>query len=75
MKSAAKQGTWERPDAKQIVYLEDRVRRQFFKDHPFEAFRSRTLLETSVEVEKPHPIQGEEWSKLSQHGSNPSPEE
>lgn len=74
-KSATKHDKWLRPNPEQIVYLEDRVRRQFFKDHPYEAFRSRTLVEPGLELEEPHPIQREAWSRLVQHGRNPSPDE
>ena len=57
-----------------IVYLEDEVRRQFFRDHPFEAFRERSIVEENV-IESEHPIRGNEWTRLSQRGRNPSPEE
>ena len=57
-----------------IVYIEDQVRRQFFRDHPFEAFRARTLVEADV-IEDEHPIRGAEWTRLSQRGRNPHPEE
>lgn len=57
-----------------VVYLEDEVRRQFFRDHPFEAFRERSIVEENV-IEAEHPCSGKEWARLSQHGRNPSPEE
>lgn len=57
-----------------IVYIEDEVRRQFFRDHPFEAFRERSLVE-SGRIEDEHPIRGEAWVRLSQRGRNPSAEE
>lgn len=57
-----------------IVYLEDEVRRQFFRDHPFEAFRERTLTESGA-IEDEHPIRGKQWTRLSQRGRNPTPEE
>ncbi|KAF9040428.1 hypothetical protein BDZ89DRAFT_1060514 [Hymenopellis radicata] len=47
-----------------VSYLEDQVRRQFFKDHPFEAFRPDE-----------HPIVGKAWTRLRQHGRNPFPED
>ncbi|KAG8896814.1 mitochondrial ribosomal small subunit component, partial [Tulasnella sp. 403] len=75
LKQAADFGRWKRPDADEIVYLEDRVRRQFFKDHPFEAFRSRTLVENGLEVAPLHPIQGPQWTHLKQHGPNPTAED
>ncbi|KAG9043811.1 mitochondrial ribosomal small subunit component, partial [Tulasnella sp. UAMH 9824] len=74
-KSTAKHGAWHRPEAQEITYLEDRVRRQFFKDHPFEAFRARTLVESSVELEDTHAVSGKNWSRLEQRTRNPSPED
>ena len=62
------------PKALPIAYLEDELRRQFFKDHPFEAYRSKSLLEDG-EIEPEHPISGEKWTRLRQRGRNPSPEE
>src|SRR6266849_1654003 len=40
-----------------ITYVEDDIRRQFFRDHPFEAFRPRTLTEAGA-IENEHPISG-----------------
>ncbi|GLB35963.1 putative mitochondrial ribosomal protein S25 [Lyophyllum shimeji] len=57
-----------------IAYLEDKIRRQFFRDHPFEAFRPTTLVE-SAHIENAHPIQGKDWTRLRQRGRNPSPED
>lgn len=57
-----------------IFYLEDEVRRQFFRDHPFEAFRARSMVESGL-IESEHPVRGEAWTRLSQRGRNPSPEE
>lgn len=57
-----------------VYYLEDDVRRQFFRDHPFEAFRARTLVE-SDKIEDAHAVRGKEWTRLSQRGRNPLPEE
>jgi small subunit ribosomal protein S23 len=57
-----------------IQYIEDEVRRQFFRDHPFEAFRPTTLVENAG-VEDTHIIRGQEWTRLRQRGRNPSPEE
>lgn len=67
--------TWDRPKAEAIVYLEDRVRRQFFKDHPFEAFRARSLVEDDLETAAEHEVVGEKWTRLAQRGRNPTPEE
>ncbi|TDL28217.1 hypothetical protein BD410DRAFT_684934, partial [Rickenella mellea] len=57
-----------------VFYIEDEVRRQFFRDHPFEAFRERSLVETGA-IEPEHPIQGHAWTRLGQHGKNPEPED
>jgi hypothetical protein len=57
-----------------IHYIEDDIRRQFFRDHPFEAFRPTTLVEGGT-VEDAHPIQGLVWTRLRQRGRNPTPEE
>ena len=57
-----------------IVYIEDEIRRQFFRDHPFEAFRERTLAE-SGRIEDEHEVRGKAWTRLSQRGRNPSTEE
>jgi small subunit ribosomal protein S23 len=54
--------------------VEDDIRRQFFRDHPFEAFRPRTLTEAGT-VENEHPIGGLKWTRLNQRGRNPSSEE
>ncbi|KAM5530732.1 hypothetical protein V8D89_015592 [Ganoderma adspersum] len=57
-----------------IKYVEDEIRRQFFRDHPFEAFRHTSLVEGAA-VETEHPIRGVEWKRLRQRGRNPSPED
>ncbi|KIY61199.1 hypothetical protein CYLTODRAFT_405681 [Cylindrobasidium torrendii FP15055 ss-10] len=57
-----------------VVYVEDEVRRQFFRDHPFEAFRPTTLTEQG-EIEAEHAISGKEWTRLRQRGRNPTPED
>ncbi|KAJ3477952.1 hypothetical protein NLI96_g10102 [Meripilus lineatus] len=57
-----------------IHYIEDELRRQFFKDHPFEAFRGKSLLE-GAGIRPEHPISGEKWTRLRQRGRNPSPED
>ncbi|KZT05827.1 uncharacterized protein LAESUDRAFT_813088 [Laetiporus sulphureus 93-53] len=57
-----------------IYYLEDEIRRQFFQDHPFEAFRPRTLVEGAA-IEDEHPIRGISWTRLRQRGRNPTPED
>jgi len=62
-----------KPRAQPIEYVADRIRRQFFRDHPFEAFRPQTLVE-GEKIRERHPIQGKRWVRLCQHGRNPSPE-
>jgi len=57
-----------------VYYLEDEVRRQFFKDHPFQAFRPTTLVEDGG-IEDEHPVSGMEWTRLRQRGRNPKPED
>ncbi|OSX67318.1 hypothetical protein POSPLADRAFT_1128684 [Postia placenta MAD-698-R-SB12] len=57
-----------------VLYVEDSIRRQFFRDHPFEAFRATTLLEGPA-IKDEHPIRGTEWTRLRQRGRNPSPED
>ena len=57
-----------------IQYIEDDLRRQFFRDHPFEAFRPRTLVE-GVAIEPLHSVSGKAWTRLRQRGRNPTPEE
>ncbi|KAI8980769.1 mitochondrial ribosomal protein S25-domain-containing protein [Trametes punicea] len=57
-----------------VQYIEDQVRKQFFRDHPFEAFREKSLVEAAT-VESEHPIRGAQWKRLRQRGRNPSPED
>jgi len=57
-----------------IYYIEDEIRRQFFRDHPFEAFRPTTLVEGGG-IGGQHPVQGATWTRLRQRGRNPSSEE
>ena len=57
-----------------VKYVEDEIRRQFFRDHPFEAFREASLVEGAT-VQSEHPVRGVEWRRLRQRGRNPSPEE
>lgn len=60
--------------AKPVVFLEDDVRRQFFRDHPYEAFRERSLVEKNA-VEGDYKISGPSWTRLSQRTRNPAAEE
>jgi small subunit ribosomal protein S23 len=57
-----------------ISYVEDEIRRQFFRDHPFESFRPRTITEAGI-IEDEHPIRGLQWTRLFQRSRNPSSEE
>lgn len=62
------------PKPLRIAYLEDELRRQFFEDHPFEAYRAKSIVEDG-EIEPEHPVQGAAWTRLRQRGRNPSPED
>lgn len=57
-----------------VSYIEDDIRRQFFRDHPFESFRPRNLTEAGI-IEEEHPVRGVHWTRLRQRSRNPSPEE
>ncbi|WWC88589.1 uncharacterized protein L201_003501 [Kwoniella dendrophila CBS 6074] len=61
--------------SERIVYLEDKIRRQFFKDFPFEALRPISLVETSQEIDQTPKIDGNEWLKLDQRGLYPTVED
>ncbi|KDQ17765.1 hypothetical protein BOTBODRAFT_53289 [Botryobasidium botryosum FD-172 SS1] len=62
-----------KPTIPKIEYLEDKIRLQFFKDHPFETFRPRSLIE-GAEIVQPS-IKGKEWTRLRQRGRNPTTED
>ncbi|KAJ6504372.1 mitochondrial ribosomal protein S25-domain-containing protein [Mycena vulgaris] len=56
-----------------IYYIEDDIRRQFYSDHPFEAFRPTTLVEKGdIQL---HAVSGEVWTRLRQRGRNPNAED
>lgn len=57
-----------------IKYMEDKLRLQFFRDHPFEAFRPVSIVEGQL-VEPEHPVRGKDWTRLSQRTKNPTAEE
>ena len=61
-----------------IVYDSDRIRRQFFRDHPWEAKRVATLVEMDYELEtnqEPQIPQGETPELYHWNRINPSVEE
>ena len=54
-----------------IVFPEDQLRKQFFRDHPFEAYRPVFLTESETLREETGP-NGESWTQLSQRSSIPT---
>ncbi|TRM65932.1 mitochondrial ribosomal protein S25-domain-containing protein [Schizophyllum amplum] len=56
------------------LLLEDDIRRQFFRDHPFETFRPTTLVE-GKNIAAPNPVNGKMWTRLRQRGHNPRAED
>lgn len=57
-----------------VVFPEDEIRRQFFRDHPFEAYRPRSLAEgESIALEKEP--SGLAWTELRQRSIVPTAEE
>ncbi|KAK0553144.1 mitochondrial ribosomal small subunit component [Tilletia horrida] len=65
-------------DPKPIYYLQDRVRRQFFRDHPWEAYRPRILVEMdkTVVIDKSSPLGApQDARELRAWGRNPQPED
>jgi small subunit ribosomal protein S23 len=61
-----------KPRPQEIVYPEDRVRRQFFKDFPFEALRPTSLVEG--QDLRDEGATGREWISLAQRGAYPTVE-
>jgi small subunit ribosomal protein S23 len=57
-----------------VIYKSDTIRRQFFRDFPFEALRPSTLVE-GREVDSERGIEGQEWKRLEQRGAFPTVEE
>jgi len=57
-----------------VVYAVDGIRRQFYRDFPFEGFRPATLIE-GREIEVESEVDGVEWSRLEQRGAYPTVEE
>lgn len=58
----------------EIVYAEDEIRRQFFRDHPFEAYRPQSLAEGETVQDEPEP-RGKAWTELRQRSIVPTSEE
>lgn len=54
------------PKPRSIVYPEDRLRRQFYKDHPFELQRPKLLVETTEGINRT------DFSQLLLPGMNPA---
>lgn len=54
------------PRPRAIVYPEDKLRRQFFKDHPFELSRPKVLVENDLGINRT------DYSKLMLDGMHPS---
>ncbi|KAF1806578.1 mitochondrial ribosomal protein S25 [Mucor lusitanicus] len=54
------------PRPRAIVYPEDKLRRQFFKDHPFELSRPKVLVENDLGINRT------DFSKLMLDGMHPS---
>lgn len=59
---------------KPIVYDEDKIRQQFFRDHPWEAYRPKTLVEMSDKVGSETRVHGDP-KRLRSYGRNPSVED
>lgn len=57
-----------------IVFPEDEIRRQFFRDHPFEAYRPVFLAEGESVQDVRGPV-GLEWTELRQRTIVPKAEE
>lgn len=57
-----------------IVFPEDRIREQFFRDHPFEAYRPIVLAENETLGAPPQP-NGKAWTQLRQRARIPTAEE
>ncbi|SPO22545.1 related to RSM25 - mitochondrial ribosomal protein, small subunit [Ustilago trichophora] len=59
---------------KPIVYDEDKIRQQFFRDHPWEAYRPKTLVEMTDAVGSETRVHGDP-KRLRSYGRNPSVED
>ncbi|KAN0060635.1 mitochondrial ribosomal small subunit component [Thecaphora frezii] len=59
---------------KPILYDEDKLRQQFFRDHPWEAYRPKTLVEMSDKIGSEPRFSGDP-KRLRSYGHNPSVED
>ncbi|PWZ03138.1 hypothetical protein BCV70DRAFT_12177 [Testicularia cyperi] len=59
---------------KAIVYDEDKIRQQFFRDHPWEAYRPKTLVEMTDEIGHESRVNGDP-KRLRSYGRNPTVED
>ncbi|WVQ73154.1 hypothetical protein IAR50_002718 [Cryptococcus sp. DSM 104548] len=57
-----------------VYYEQDNVRRQFFKDFPYEALRPVTLVE-GQEIDMRAKVEGAQWERLEQRGEYPTVED
>ncbi|GAA5922773.1 mitochondrial 37S ribosomal protein mS23 RSM25 [Sporobolomyces koalae] len=57
-----------------IVFPEDKIRTKFYRDHPFEAYRPISLVE-SDRIQSVSGPEGKDWTALSQRTLNPTPED
>lgn len=57
-----------------IVYTQDQIRTQFYRDHPFEAYRDKQLTEQNLIQDEPEPT-GLSWTELAQRSIKPTAEE
>jgi small subunit ribosomal protein S23 len=72
-RKVVRQAQGKKQGLQKIVYEEDKIRRQFFKDFPFEALRPTSLVE-GFDIKPEDEIVGETWTVLSQRGAYPSVE-
>lgn len=64
-----------KPQPLQGYSLRDKIRKRFFDDHPFEAYRGINLVEHGqLELEAPGP-KGAAWTELRQRSRKPSADE
>lgn len=60
----------------ELRFQEDEIRRRFFMDFPFEAFRPVSLIEgQTIDEGRSGLVEGEQWTELRQRGEVPTVEE